>query len=85
MLTQKQKEAAVRKWIGISHGWTKDLGARNCTLCIEYDATDEDGWHNCSNEDQMENCPISKEVNTYNCTRTPYNEWIKHLRNVLCL
>jgi hypothetical protein len=78
MLTEKQKEAEVRKWIGISHGLTVDLGGKNCTLCKEYDATDEDGWHNCMNADQIEHCPVAKESGMNDCAYTPYGKWLKH-------
>jgi len=62
VLNEKQKEACVRKWVGISHGMTRDLGRLNCMLCHEYNS---DEWDDCYG------CPIDG-VTKCSCHGTPY-------------
>jgi hypothetical protein len=80
-LTTKKKEAAIRKWIGISHGRVRDYHARNCTLCIEFqhderDDDDENELGGCDNK-RGETCPIALNGHEY-CETTPYTKWRRH-------
>lgn len=75
MLTKKKKEAAIRKWIGISHGRIRDYQGSNCTLCKEYE-NEVYNLGDCDNSDG-ETCPIA--LNGYkSCDGSPYGTWRKH-------
>ena len=50
----------MHKWIGISHGRTRDYGADNCMLCREY--------YYC------EDCPIG--IVSGGCDSSPYVNWV---------
>jgi hypothetical protein len=73
-LTEKKKEASIRKWIGISHGTTKDYHGANCTLCKEFHNEENE---DCENNDGDE-CPIVIVSGEVGCYGTPYSVWRRH-------
>ena len=75
MIPEKYKEAAMMKWISISHGKTVDMGRHNCILCIIFDEEDEDGAA-CVNF-RGTTCPITTS-GFYNCYHSPYQVWLGH-------
>ena len=74
MLTEKQKETSVRKWIGISHGRTRDYAYRNCLLCKEFDNPDR------GEEDECMGCPIYVVTGISGCIGGTYFQFGKVMR-----
>ena len=68
-MNEKTKEAlelSIAKWVAIVKGVGKDHGSNNCALCDLYIK------NNCFG------CPVEIRTGTMFCSKTPYDDWIKH-------
>jgi len=76
-------EGSIGKWESIAYGNGRDAGRDNCPCCKladrrAYEDVCEDDF---AYGDGCRKCPIGRIANTYDCFKTPYDDFCTHVRH----